>query len=94
MGNAWVVLKGQGTLVGRSGELPWWNPTGNAGLAQGGSGDVLAGFLGASLAQPSLAADVVRTIRGAVFRHGQAADRLEATREPWSAEDLARAVRW
>lgn len=94
MGNAWVVLKGQGTLVGRAGELPWWNPTGNAGLAQGGSGDVLAGFLGASLAQPSLVADVVRTIRGAVFRHGQAADRLEAAREPWSAEDLARVVRW
>jgi NAD(P)H-hydrate repair Nnr-like enzyme with NAD(P)H-hydrate dehydratase domain len=94
LGKAWVVLKGQGTLVGRSGELPWWNPTGNAGLAQGGSGDVLAGFLGASLAQPALAADVVRTLRGAVFRHGQAADRLEATREPWSAEDLARLVRW
>ena len=94
LGKAWVVLKGQGTLVGRSGELPWWNPTGNAGLAQGGSGDVLAGFLGASLAQPALAADIVRTLRGAVFRHGQAADRLEATREPWSAEDLARLVRW
>lgn len=93
-GGAWVVLKGQGTLVGRSRELPWWNPTGNAGLAQGGSGDVLAGFLGASLAQSAMKDGMERTLRGAVFRHGQAADRLEAGGEPWSAEDLSRQIRW
>lgn len=93
-GGAWVILKGPGTLVGRSGEWPWWNPTGNAGLAQGGSGDVLAGFLGGSLAQPALWADPMRTLRGAVFRHGEAADRLEAGGEPWSAEQLADGIRW
>jgi len=94
LGGAWVILKGQGTLVGRRGELPWWNPTGNPGLAQGGSGDVLAGFLGGSLAQATMLTDAERTLRGTVFRHGEAADRLETLGEPWSSEDLARAVRW
>ena len=93
-GQAVVVLKGSRTLVGRAGELPWWNPTGNPGLAQGGSGDVLAGFLGGLLAQPALAAEAMRAIRGAVFHHGAAADRLEASGEPWDAADLSRAIRW
>ena len=49
--NAHVVLKGNGSvLVARDGH--WFiNTTGNAGMASAGMGDVLAGMLGALLAQ-------------------------------------------
>lgn len=94
IGGGIAVLKGRGTLVMQAGGEPWLNPTGNVGLAQGGTGDVLAGFLAGSLAQPGLAVEALRTVRGAVFRHGEAADQLEARGEPWSAEDLAGTVRW
>ncbi|MBI3415987.1 MAG: NAD(P)H-hydrate dehydratase [Verrucomicrobia bacterium] len=75
-GDAWVVLKGHQTLIGRgSGEI-FVNSSGNPFLAQGGSGDVLAGFLGGLLAQPALQTDPSTAIRFAVFEHGAAADRL------------------
>ena len=91
-GGCWVVLKGHQTLVGDGGEPESVNPTGNPGLAQGGSGDVLAGFLAGLLAQPEPARDPLRTIRYAVWEHGRAADRLEAHRRNWTAADLAAAV--
>lgn len=89
LGSAWVVLKGYQTLIGRADGPIWINTSGNAGMAQGGSGDVLAGFLGGLLAQPRLAAIPERTIAYAVWEHGAAADRLEARRRNWNAEDLA-----
>jgi NAD(P)H-hydrate epimerase len=89
LGNCWVVLKGNQTLVGRSvGEI-FVNPSGNPHLAQGGSGDTLAGFLAGLLAQPALQTDAGRTIRYAVWQHGAAADQLQATRANWTVEDLA-----
>lgn len=76
-GDCWVALKGHQTLVGRSkGEISV-NSTGNPWLARGGSGDVLAGFLGGLLAQPELAGDVVGTVRYAVWKHGFVADLAE-----------------
>jgi NAD(P)H-hydrate epimerase len=87
-GNCWVVLKGHQTLVGRSeGEL-FVNPSGNPHLAQGGSGDALAGYLAALLAQRPLLGEVGRLIRFAVWQHGAAADKLQATRTNWVVEDL------
>ncbi len=87
-GNCWVVLKGHQTLVGRSeGEL-FVNPSGNPHLAQGGSGDALAGFMAGLLAQPALQTDAGRTIRYAVWQHGAAADDLQARRANWIVEDL------
>jgi hydroxyethylthiazole kinase-like uncharacterized protein yjeF len=84
-----AALKGHQTLV-RSADAPTFiNPTGNPGLAQGGSGDTLAGFLAGLLAQPALQSDALRTVRYAVWEHGRAADRLEAQRRNWTAEDLA-----
>ncbi len=65
-----MVLKGHHTLVAYQGK-GWYNLTGNAGLAKGGSGDVLTGILTALLAKkyhPLHAAMV------GVYLHGLAAD--------------------
>jgi len=87
-GNCWVVLKGHQTLVGRgTGEI-FVNPSGNPHLAQGGSGDVLAGFIAGLLAQPALQTDPGQTIRYAVWQHGAAADQLQASRANWIVDEL------
>ncbi len=88
----WVVLKGHQTLIGRSTGDVFVNPSGNPYLAQGGSGDVLAGFLAGLLAQPALQADVARTVRYAVWQHGAAADVLQARCRNWLVEDLVREI--
>jgi NAD(P)H-hydrate epimerase len=88
-GGAWVVLKGHLTLVGRSQGDLFVNCSGNPGLAQGGSGDVLAGFLSALLAQPTLAANPLLAIRYAVWHHGATADTLAAERSNWTVDTLA-----
>ena len=88
-GGCWVVLKGHQTLIGRSEGEIFLNPTGNPWLAQGGSGDVLAGFIAGLLAQPALQADPAKALRYAVWQHGAAADHLQATRSNWTTEDLA-----
>jgi NAD(P)H-hydrate epimerase len=67
-----LVLKGAGTLVALPDGRLFRNPTGNAGMAKGGSGDVLAGMIASFAAQgiePGLAA------AGAVYLHGLAGDR-------------------
>jgi NAD(P)H-hydrate epimerase len=87
-GNCWVVLKGHQTLVGRNDGEIFVNPSGNPHLAQGGSGDVLAGYLAGLLAQRPLLADVGKLIRFAVWQHGAAADQLQAARANWVIEDL------
>jgi len=66
-----VVLKGSGTVIAAAGEVPFINPTGNARLATAGTGDVLAGMLGAAMATGSSAFEAACS---AVFRHGQLAD--------------------
>jgi NAD(P)H-hydrate epimerase len=91
-GNTWVVLKGHHTLIGRNAGDVYVNPSGNPHLAQGGSGDVLAGYLAGLLAQPDLRADPLKTIRYAVWQHGAAADFLQAARPNWVVEDLVEAV--
>jgi ADP-dependent NAD(P)H-hydrate dehydratase / NAD(P)H-hydrate epimerase len=87
-GGAWVVLKGHQTLVGRSEGPLYFNSSGNPYLAQGGSGDVLAGFMAGLLVQPALSCDPLTTIRYAVWRHGAAADELQAAGTAWVVEDL------
>ena len=44
-----VVLKGAGSIVAAPGQLPRINASGNARLATAGTGDVLAGMVGAAL---------------------------------------------
>jgi NAD(P)H-hydrate epimerase len=87
--NCWVVLKGQHTLIGRADGVLFVNSSGNAGLGQGGTGDLLAGFIAGLLAQPALQADPLRALRFAVWEHGNAADRLSQTRKRWIVEELA-----
>ncbi len=87
--NCWVVLKGHQTLVGRETGNIFVNSSGNAQLAQGGSGDLLGGFIAGLLAQPALQADVEKTLRYAVWQHGAAADKLLLTQRHWTIEDLA-----
>lgn len=88
-GNGWVVLKGRHTLVGRAEGEMFVNSSGNEGLAQGGSGDLLAGYLTGWLAQPAAQSDPQMAIRYAVWEHGAAADRLAARRGNWIVEELA-----
>ncbi len=88
-GNCWVVLKGHQTLVGRSKGSIQVNSSGNPNLAQGGSGDVLAGYLAGLLAQPVLASDPRKTLAYAVWQHGRTADVLKEARGCWTIEELA-----
>jgi hydroxyethylthiazole kinase-like uncharacterized protein yjeF len=70
-----VVLKGTGTIIAAPDGRLAINPTGNAALATGGSGDVLGGIIGALLAQhlPRYEAALA-----GVYLHGLAADTLSA----------------
>jgi NAD(P)H-hydrate epimerase len=70
-----VLLKGVRTLVGAPGELPFVNPTGTPALATGGSGDVLAGILGALAAGLG---DPVRAACAAAYLHGLSGERWAA----------------
>jgi len=66
-----VVLKGHRTVVAEAGGRAAVNPTGNPGMATGGTGDVLSGVVGALLARgldPWVAATA------AVYVHGLAGD--------------------
>jgi NAD(P)H-hydrate epimerase len=86
-----VALKGAGTAVAAPGGDVTLNPTGNPGMATGGTGDVLTGVAGALLAQglPPAAA-----LRAAVYLHGLAGDRAAAERGPVGlrAGDVAEAL--
>ncbi|RDU99417.1 NAD(P)H-hydrate dehydratase [Trinickia dinghuensis] len=88
-----VVLKGAGTVIASPDGRAAVNPTGNAGLATGGTGDVLGGIVGALLAErlPSYEAALA-----GVYLHGWAADTLTASgRGPagLTAGELAPVVR-
>jgi len=92
LGNPWIVLKGHQTMIGRAAGEVFVNSSGNPDLAQGGSGDVLSGFLAGLLAQPSLRTDALKTIRYGVWEHGATADKLTATRANWVIEDLVNEI--
>lgn len=87
-GHCWVILKGHQTLIGRSAGEIFVNSSGNADLAQGGAGDVLAGFLAGFLAQPALRHHAEKAICYAVWQHGATADLLEGRKPNWIVEDL------
>ena len=69
--NAIVVLKGNRTVIATPDQEVYINPTGNPGMASGGTGDVLTGMIGGLLAQglPPLEAT-----KWGVYVHGLAGD--------------------
>ncbi|WP_198971580.1 NAD(P)H-hydrate dehydratase [Xylophilus sp. ASV27] len=81
-----VVLKGSGSIVAAPRQAPSINPTGNARLATAGTGDVLAGMVGAGLAR---GADAFSAAVAAVYRHGALADQWPPG-APLTASALAR----
>ena len=84
-----VVLKGSGSIVAAPMATPHINPTGNAKLATAGTGDVLAGSIGARLAQGQTSFDAACE---AVFIHGQVADQWDNATN-LTAMELARKLR-
>lgn len=67
-----VVLKGHRTMIAMPDGEVWVNPTGNPGMATGGTGDVLTGMLAGLMAQnPSHTREAVIA---AVYLHGLAGD--------------------
>jgi NAD(P)H-hydrate epimerase len=73
--NVHVVLKGHRTIIATPEGSVFINPTGNAGLATGGTGDLLTGMIAAWLAQ---LLDAEAACRLAVFLHGAAGDLAES----------------
>ena len=71
----YVVLKGYRTLVVTPDEKVFVNPTGSAGMATGGTGDVLAGMLAGFLAQ---LLDAEAACKLAVYIHGSAGELADA----------------
>jgi len=68
--NAWVVLKGAGSVLAQPDGTTLINTTGNPALSAPGMGDVLTGMLAAFLARLA----PWDALRRAVWLHGQAAD--------------------
>jgi hydroxyethylthiazole kinase-like uncharacterized protein yjeF len=88
-----AVLKGSGTVIASPDGRVAVNPTGNAGLATGGTGDVLGGLIGALLAQKLPAYEAALA---GVYLHGLAAQTLTdggAGPAGLTAGELAPAVR-
>lgn len=87
-----VVLKGSGSIVAAPGRSAQINPTGNALLATAGTGDVLAGMVGAALARGLGAWDAARW---ATYHHGTRADEWARCRpgQALCASDLIGAQR-
>jgi ADP-dependent NAD(P)H-hydrate dehydratase / NAD(P)H-hydrate epimerase len=67
-----VVLKGHRTLIAHPDGTVWVNPTGNPGMASGGTGDILTGMVAGLVAQHPK--DVFNAVLAAVYLHGLAGD--------------------
>lgn len=87
---ATVVLKGSGSVVAAPGLTPSLSPTGNGLLATAGTGDVLAGWVGARLCRGDTTdgAALQRAVADAVHGHGARADHWPNPYTPMTASDL------
>jgi hydroxyethylthiazole kinase-like uncharacterized protein yjeF len=89
--NVHVVLKGARTVIAHPDGRVFINPSGNAGMASGGMGDVLTGIIAGMLVQglsPENAA------QAGTYLHGAAADTLAETIGPYGflAGDVMNAI--
>jgi ADP-dependent NAD(P)H-hydrate dehydratase / NAD(P)H-hydrate epimerase len=75
-----VVLKGARTLIALPDGEVFINPTGNAGMASGGMGDVLTGVIAGLITQGVSPASAALS---GVYLHGAAADYLAKTKGPF-----------
>jgi ADP-dependent NAD(P)H-hydrate dehydratase / NAD(P)H-hydrate epimerase len=91
--NVIVVLKGQQTVIAAPDGRVAVNSTGNAGMATGGTGDVLTGIL-AGLAAQYAERDFYETVCFGVYLHGLAGDICydESGESPLMASDLIKAL--
>jgi hydroxyethylthiazole kinase-like uncharacterized protein yjeF len=85
-----VVLKGSGTVIAENTRTPIINHSGNAKLATAGTGDVLAGLIGAQLANTN---DPFEATCEAVYRHGALADAWPEDGPSLTASQLVNALR-
>ena len=85
-----VVLKGSGSVIASPNQAPVVNGSGNARLATAGTGDVLAGLIGAYIARDE---DTLKATCQAVFAHGHVADSWPSDGAALDAASLAASVR-
>jgi hydroxyethylthiazole kinase-like uncharacterized protein yjeF len=86
-----LVLKGHRTLIATpKGEI-FINPTGNPGMASGGTGDVLTGMIGGLICQGF---DILSSLQTSVYLHGLAGDEvaLEKGEKSLVATDLIQKI--
>lgn len=76
-----IVLKGHNTFIATPNGKGYFNSTGNAGMAKGGSGDVLTGMVTAFLAQGYFSTEAAIL---AVYLHGMAGDFAASSFSPES----------
>ncbi len=86
-----LVLKGYRTLIVTPKGDVYINPTGNSGLATGGTGDVLSGMIGGLVCQGF---DLLSSLQASVFLHGLAGDEVarEVGEKSLVATDLLRKI--
>jgi hydroxyethylthiazole kinase-like uncharacterized protein yjeF len=86
-----LVLKGARSVLGCPDGRVFINPTGNPGMATGGSGDVLTGMIGAFLARRF---DPLAALQAGCYLHGLAGDLAAADRgeEGLMASDIIQAI--
>ena len=68
-----LVLKGHRSLIATPKGEVFINPTGNPGMASGGTGDVLTGMIGGLICQGF---DILQSLQMAVYLHGLAGDEM------------------
>jgi hydroxyethylthiazole kinase-like uncharacterized protein yjeF len=85
-----VVLKGSGSIIASPHHTAVINGSGNALLATAGTGDVLAGLMGAYIARHD---DVFEAACHAVFAHGHVANAWPTNGPALDAASLAASVR-
>ena len=66
-----LILKGHPTLIASPKGEVFINPTGNPGMASGGTGDVLTGMIGGLICQGF---EILPSLQVSVFLHGMAGD--------------------